>query len=98
VERQTLPLRPAGGFPIKKIFEGELPLAGGKRSTASWAGYIRVNGLGHSLGLRDFIKRTAVRAGEINLRSLDRDTALRRLDCGRRERFDEAGASALTLM
>jgi hypothetical protein len=76
-----------------------------KWSTAGWARYIRVNGLGTSVGLHDFIKRTAIRADEINLGGFDRYrltftavAALRRFGCGRREGVDEAGAAAPKLM
>ena len=50
---------PAVGFPQKKVFECELRLAKGKRSSARWARYPRFDAVRQSLSSNHFIERPA---------------------------------------
>jgi len=61
---------PAVGFPQKKVFEHELRFAGGKRSSARWTPYLRIDAV-QRLGSNHLIERPAVRADEVDLCGLD---------------------------
>ena len=63
----------AARIPQKKIFQDELPIAGGKRSAANSARYITVNGLRSGFGFDDLMKRVAMRALEMDCRGSDHD-------------------------
>ena len=62
---------PAVGFLQKKVSEHELRFASGKRSSARWAPYLRIDGVRQSLSSNHLIERPAVRADEIDLCGLD---------------------------
>jgi hypothetical protein len=50
----------AARFPQEKVFQDELPLAGGERSLADLARYFQIDGLGTLLSFDDLVKRLAV--------------------------------------
>jgi hypothetical protein len=51
-------------FPQQKVFQGELPVAGNKWSTANSARCFEFDGLRPRFGLDDLVQRIAVRAAE----------------------------------
>ena len=68
---------PAVGFPQKKVFEHILRFAGGKRSSARWTPYLRIDAVG-CLSSNHLIERPAVRADKIDLCGLDQRVLGRR--------------------
>jgi len=50
----------AARFPQEKVFQDELPLAGGERPLADLARYFQIDGLGARFGFDDLVKRLAV--------------------------------------
>ena len=68
-KRRSTP--PAVGFPQKKVFEHELRFARGKRSSARWARYLRIDAVRQRLSSNHLIERPAMRADEIDLCGLD---------------------------
>ena len=59
-ERRATP--PAVGFPQKKVFEHKLRFAGGKRSSAVWTPYLRIDAFRQCLSSNHLIERPAMGA------------------------------------
>ena len=62
---------PAVGFPQKKVFEHKLRVAGGKRSSARWTPYLRIDAVRQRLSSNHLIERPAMGADKIDLRGPD---------------------------
>ena len=52
--------RPPSRLPQEKVFQDELPFAGGERSIADLARYFQIDGLGARLNFDNLVKRLAV--------------------------------------
>jgi hypothetical protein len=52
--------RPPGRLPQEKVFQDELPFAGGERSIADLARYFQIDGLGARLNFDNLVKRLTV--------------------------------------